>query len=362
MYTGQYFDGKTSKPRVVKVKINQLGLDITYDNSFGFEEKIFWDHQSINRLDIQGDKVIVQYGETLPYESITFDTNKCMDDFERFAFSHPYMRTSHNLFKRWGVKAYLGAGASVLALMLFFYFILIPGVQNTVTNNIPISYEKTLSAHYIAALELTGDIDSLKSKQLMAFIEELNIDTRYDLQAIVLDQDIVNAMALPGGYVVVYTGILKKIESSEELSALIGHEVGHVELKHSLRQLVNSMSKSLLLQAVLGSDALTGMIGELAGSLDQMAYSRDAEREADDFGFHVLEENKLNPQGMVDLFERLKAEHDGMPNSELLNLVSTHPSTDERIENANMWLNEKPYDFTHNEELDSIFAELKERD
>lgn len=153
----------------------------------------------------------------------------------------------------------------------------------------------------------------------------------------VIESDQINAFAAPGGYVYFYTGLLKNMNSEAEMAAVLAHEISHVVARHSIRRIQTALGASLAAQLVLGkgsSEAINAAVG-IGLNLAMAGYSREAEREADNYGIQYMVESGYNPQGMVDMFHTLAriGGSRGSANS-FEQLVSTHPDTQERIRNA----------------------------
>lgn len=151
----------------------------------------------------------------------------------------------------------------------------------------------------------------------------------------------INAYAFPGGSIAATRGILLRLNNEAELAALLGHEIGHVNARHSASQ----MSKGIVTQlALAGAAVAVGMTagetaGEVAASLGMLgagallaSYSRDNEREADALGMEYMVRAGYSPQGMVGLMGLLNSLHKGQPSSAEM-LFATHPMSDERYAN-----------------------------
>jgi predicted Zn-dependent protease len=150
----------------------------------------------------------------------------------------------------------------------------------------------------------------------------------------VVDDPVVNAFALPGGFVYVTRGLLTHLTSEAELAAVLGHEIGHVTARHSVVQ----QSKQELAQIGL----LAGMLfrPELAG-LSQVAqqglgvlflkYSRDDERQADDLGLRYMFREGYDPREMPQVFAVLKRVSEQQGAGRIPGWLATHPGEDERI-------------------------------
>lgn len=152
----------------------------------------------------------------------------------------------------------------------------------------------------------------------------LTSGSRYQYRWHVAEDKSVNAYALPGGIIVVHSGLIATAGDAEELAGVLAHEISHVELRHSLRNLVQGLGMRALMGLALGD--WTGAAGDAAAQLTELKFSRDAEREADQGGFDRLVKHGIDPTGMERFFARLAKD-------EKLNLafLSTHPSSAERL-------------------------------
>ncbi len=151
----------------------------------------------------------------------------------------------------------------------------------------------------------------------------------------------INAFALPGGFIGVHTGLIVSAETESELASVLGHEIGHVTQKHIARmfgqQGTNSMIAlaSIILAVVAASrnpNAAQGLAmgGQALAIQNQLAYSRDAEREADRVGFQILQAGGFDVQGMPDFFHRMQRANSIME-SGVPGYVRSHPLTTDRI-------------------------------
>jgi Zn-dependent protease with chaperone function len=134
----------------------------------------------------------------------------------------------------------------------------------------------------------------------------------------------VNAFAVPGGHVVVFTGLITAAGSAEELAGVLAHEVQHVLLRHSLRAMVHDIGWQATLSLLLGNWG-GGTIETLAHQLGGLKFGRDQERQADVEGLALLKREAIDPNGMIAFFEKL-AKQGGSPPV----LLSTHPASDDR--------------------------------
>jgi predicted Zn-dependent protease len=162
----------------------------------------------------------------------------------------------------------------------------------------------------------------------------------------VVDDEVLNAFAMPAGHVYVQTGIILNAANVSELAGVMAHEVGHVALRHIAKNYEKSQGAGLLYkvgalasQIFLPGPAAYGsqIAGQLAIVTALNSFTRDAEREADAFAVSVMPKAGFDPDGLVTFFETLAAEdHGGRPPA----FLSTHPATEERIANATKLIQE----------------------
>lgn len=155
----------------------------------------------------------------------------------------------------------------------------------------------------------------------------------------VLNQDAVNAFAFPGGFVYATKGICKAM-TLNQLSFVLGHEITHVEKRHSVkgieRNLMGQVGGSLLVSLIGGGNrrtmtSLVNMTNFVIGN----HYSQDQEREADEGGMELMSAAGFDPQYAVEALTVLKKNDNGKGDSQFMNsLLSSHPLTKERIESA----------------------------
>jgi predicted Zn-dependent protease len=167
----------------------------------------------------------------------------------------------------------------------------------------------------------------------------------------VVDDPVVNAFALPGGYIYVTRGLLTHLTSEAELVSVLGHEIGHVTGRHSVEQ----MSKAQLAQVGL----IAGMIAapELAqqfGNLAQtglgllfLKYGRDDEREADDLGLRYLNTENYDPRQMPEVFETLGRVSQQQGQGRVPGWLSTHPAPENRIQRIESHIAQSGLDFSN---------------
>ena len=157
----------------------------------------------------------------------------------------------------------------------------------------------------------------------------------------VVENPLVNAFALPGGYVYVTTGLLALLEDEAELAAVLGHEVAHVEERHG----VEKMRKAVLAEKgadysgeAMGGGAMSQEVARLVANvfanLALSGYGRKQEIQADELGLTMANAAGYDPAGAVRTFERLLEQEGGASGKKLANFLSSHPPTAKRIKQA----------------------------
>ncbi len=148
----------------------------------------------------------------------------------------------------------------------------------------------------------------------------------------------VNAYAFPGGSIAVTRGMLLKMENEAELAALLGHELGHVNARHTASQMSKGMLTQMLAAGAVAAvgdryRAIAEGIGMVGTGALLASYSRDNERQADELGMEYMVKGGYSPLGMVGLMEILKDLSDHKASAADL-MFATHPMSDERYDNA----------------------------
>lgn len=154
-----------------------------------------------------------------------------------------------------------------------------------------------------------------------------------DYRITILDDDTqVNAFALPGGPMYVFTGLLILAEDEAEVAGVLAHELGHVVARHSANQLGTRFGVQLLMTIALGEapEQIAQMAADIAGAGAMARFSRDDERQADDFGVNYTTGAGYDPNGLITLFAKMAA-MDGGSGTSFDRLLASHPATDERI-------------------------------
>lgn len=180
----------------------------------------------------------------------------------------------------------------------------------------------------------------------------------------VLEGDMVNAFAGPGGEIFVFTGLIRAAGNEAELVGVLAHELGHVAERHVAQGLVTQLGVETVLALALGQDP--GLLSQIAGTVAAqgylLRYSRAAEREADTFAMELMIESEWDPRGLIAFFDTL-SEMYGRDPSAIETFFSSHPPPGDRAEYlTRMWEEAgSPTGQTNEQRLAGIQRRLPER-
>jgi predicted Zn-dependent protease len=327
-YRATYFDGKTSYPHEVylRIKKNELEVSKTVD----FEEitdvwnvpecKVKSFNAKSNLLITRGDFP----GESLQVDGPRADT------------LHVLLDSNFNNNKRIFDLALRGNHYLVIFIGLIFLSILVnlylsyvsPFVGDQIVKVIPKTAEMGIGESIISNYSEYFDINEERSETLQAFYASLGYTSEYDINVHYSNVELINAFATPGGQIVVFEGIIDMCDTWEELAALLGHELAHVNERHSFKLLTRNLGNYVIFNAITGDMAgLTSTILEGAYQLHELSNSRSFEREADIEGLKMMVASGINPSAAVAVFKQLSSYRE----MGYTDILQTHPLTSKRV-------------------------------
>lgn len=172
---------------------------------------------------------------------------------------------------------------------------------------------------------LNGIVNEILNSGELKYRDEFNWRVR-----IIKDDSTLNAFAAPAGYIYVYTGIIKFLESEDHFAGVMGHEIAHADERHVTEQMTKQYGLSVLLSIVAGNDS--GIVTQIGSQLASLSFSRASETEADARSVAYLCNTKYASNGAAGFFAQLisMGQSGGPPE-----FLSTHPSPDNRVEDIN---------------------------
>lgn len=218
------------------------------------------------------------------------------------------------------------------------------GVAGGCAPTISTQQEAQLGAQYAA--QLSRELPLVRDQAINRYISQLgnSIASQVDRRGLnyrffVVNSDVVNAFAVPGGYVYVNRGLIERADNMSELAGVLGHEIAHVVERHGVEQMAKAQQANTLTSVLYGvllqrPPSTVEQVGlQLGGGALFAGYSRDAEREADADAVQYLVQRGIDPRGIPSFFQELLRERQRSPGA-LDQWFATHPLTEERIENT----------------------------
>lgn len=169
---------------------------------------------------------------------------------------------------------------------------------------------------------LSNPIDSILTR-----ICDRNQINRKDIQLHVIESNDVNAFALPGGHLIVFTGLIDFVENESELAGVLGHEVAHIELDHVMKKMGKEIGLSVLINMTAGGGN-GELIKEALKKLTSTAFDRELEKDADIKSVEYLSNAQIDYKGMSAFMDRLAKDKENM--GDHVTILSTHPASDDR--------------------------------
>ncbi|MEM7412478.1 MAG: M48 family metallopeptidase [Myxococcota bacterium] len=221
-------------------------------------------------------------------------------------------------------------------------WVLVALLATAACGTLSVTEEEELGAD--AARSLRRELDFVRDERVRTYVEEIGArivaaagSQPYDFRFHVVNDESLNAFALPAGHIYIHTGIILESADVSELAGVIAHEIGHVTERHVARNYRRQRNTGIFYQLAaiaasifVGGQAAAGgqLLGELAAVAFVNTFTREAEDEADAFAVEVLPRAGYDPHGLVSFFETLEAQ--GSAN--VPEFLSSHPTTENRIE------------------------------
>jgi Zn-dependent protease with chaperone function len=244
------------------------------------------------------------------------------------------------LENRWKVAV---AGVVIIVFALFSGYVFgLPALAKRLAEFIPMEKEQVLGGQVLAWFDekewlMPSQIETSTQETIQGGFDTLCAELPFqEYYRLTFRSSRVfgpNAFALPGAVIVVTDDLIETSQNTEEVLAVLAHEIGHVELRHAMRSLMqNSLIAAAVAAITADAATLSVAVSGLPVVLAQTKYSRKFETAADDYGFALLKQNGYSPEAFASIMEKLSAK-DGKGTAGF-NYLSTHPVTEERIRRA----------------------------
>ena len=332
--TGSYFDGESAARRGVEVEIAPGGLRILEAGSGG-RELAFWRYRELRPVDEPAGDGLRRIRAGNGRARLVVEDPALIAALSARA---PRLAAREPGWARLGLR-WAGLLALSIAVLLATLGLGLPRFADEAARIVPHQWEtdfgESLVEPVLRALARFDGADEVAFCTASRGVESLDDLTRrlapaaspYRFVVRVVNLEMVNAFALPGGQIVIAEGLLRSAESPDEVAGVLAHEMGHVLHRHSTAAMIEALGLAFLFGAMLG-DFGTGVIGAGAETLVGLRFRREAEAEADGRALALLGHAGLSSRGLVDFFGRMQRKAgDG---SAALRLLSTHPPNESR--------------------------------
>jgi len=318
-----YFDGRTPTHRNVDVQTERQGVRIEFEAG----TTRIWRYEDFSvRQDRSQGPLRLEYGEFPP---------------EILEIADPEF--GEVLGKRLPKKSlFLSVGFAMLAVLLVPAIIYwgIPLASGWFAYFIPVSIEKQVGQYVIdevfpSRIVCKTDAGEQALEKLVSRI--VPSDSAYVFQVEVVDSGLVNAIAFPGGNILIFRGLLEKSPSADAVAGVLAHEMQHVSQRHGTENLLNQVALSGLFKLLtVEANAIAETLFAGVRTLSLLKYTRELETEADALALQLLYQAGVDPVEMLAMFQVLKIHSSSLPES-----ISTHPDMSSRMEKLQIIIDQK---------------------
>jgi Zn-dependent protease with chaperone function len=344
VWPARYLDGHAPVPRPAQVAIGHTGLEIALLDGAG---TFRWPLVEVRQTQgvYAGEQVRLERGgelaEVLLIDDVAFlSALRAAAPHAAGAFHDPARRRF-----RPGLAVLAGLAAVAVAGGLYLWGI--PALAGVAAERVPVAWEVELGEGATAQLAPAARrcMDPARQRRIDAILATLLEplpDARYPFRVIVVDHPMVNAFAAPGGFIVVFRGLLERTETAEELAGVLAHEIQHVLHRHATRAILRQASTGILVAALVGD--VSGVVAfgvQTARLLGDLRHSREAEHEADRDGMRLLHAARVDPRGMLAFFEALQKLEADAPAA--IRYLSTHPTAADRLQALAVLASQAPH-------------------
>ncbi len=241
----------------------------------------------------------------------------------------------------------------VMILLLFLGFFLtivitVFALVNRLVYMIPVSFEQTLGKAIVTQLNYQND-NVLISKKLNDLVDSLeekltdDVNADRDYNVIYEDEEIVNAVAIPGDTIVIYKGLLEKVDSENELAMILGHEIGHFANRDHLKGLSNILLIRLIFSFFIDPNSLLNVGVDVTNTIVNAQYSQSQELAADKFGLDLLNKRYGHVGGATDFFTKLQELEKEANRDDSIAFLASHPLAKKRIKTLKKLIRKQKY-------------------
>jgi predicted Zn-dependent protease len=229
-----------------------------------------------------------------------------------------------------------------LALVIVAAYLLLGLATDLVADRIPLEAEIGLGQRALSAYGVVSN--PALDRRVHELVKTLPASSplhHYRFAVSIVDSDTVNAAALPGGSIIVFSGLLRKVRSENELAMVLAHELGHYAHRDHLRGLGRGLGIAVATQLLLGPDNSAAAIVSNEALPLFARYSRAQEEAADSFAVDLLQLRFGHAGGSGDFFSRIATEPGADPDRSYI--LASHPRPEDRISRLKEWIDSHGY-------------------
>ena len=344
-FAGALFDGKSARKHPVDIELTPREIILKnpgHEPIHWLYPNLRWAANTTNPFYIEQGEINSEGMETLVVEDPDFYNSISKIAPDSFFAAGKKAETNWKIYV---------AGLLVLIFSAYIFIKVVPAfLAGRIIDRIPVEWEVTLGQSILKMFPL----EQKPNQKILAVLQDtvallepsVEGNQPYDLRIYIWSEKEVNALALPGGAMLISQGLLNEAESPEELAGVIAHEIQHVLLRHSTRGIICNLTQSMLLALFVGDvNATMEKVVNLVSTLETLGLSREMEVEADRKGMELILAANIDPHGMIRIFEKLtqneSSQEEEIKNkavsrkkdTEFFSYFSTHPSSKNRLLN-----------------------------
>ena len=335
--TGSWFDGESAARRAVEVELGPGGVRVR-EPAPGGRELALWGYRELRPVDVwagDGPLRIRAAGNVGGHARLVVESP---DLVAALAARAPRLAAREPGFGRLALR-WAGLLALSIAVLLAALWFGLPRFAAEAARIVPHQWEAEFGESLVepvlrvfARYDGTGEAAFCTAPAGVEALAELThrlapAESPYRFTVRVVDLEMINAFALPGGQILIAEGLLRFAESADEVAGVLAHEMGHVLERHSTAAIIEGLGLAFLFGVLLG-DVGTGAVAGAGEVLVSLSFRREAEAEADERGLALLERAGLSSRGLADFFERMERRAGDRP--AIFRILSTHPPTERR--------------------------------
>ncbi|MCF6266738.1 MAG: M48 family metallopeptidase [Desulfuromusa sp.] len=237
-----------------------------------------------------------------------------------------------------------------LILLVGLIFFLLGVTADWAASKVPVKVENWIGQQALKEFPAEENLPlNLRLQSLIDSLPEDSLLHQYKFHIFLVDSVEINALALPGGNIIVYSGLLKQVQSENELAMILAHELGHFAHRDHLRGLGRGLGVAVAAALLFGGESAASSLVSKTLLTFQARYSQDQESAADQFGLDLLTKRYGHAGGATDFFSRLTED----AGSKLPYFLTSHPHPQVRIDALNERIKEKHFRIAKTQPLEA---------